>query len=302
MEVGTHSPWVSRLLKQPGIRGDRGQRAAGAADQRQQRKNDRMDAQTAGAPGASGSAVVAAHPAPQRAGAGGPDDDPGAGALVEARTGLVNAARGLDQGDGGAAAGCDADAMGVERMEALPAGLRERAAAAAGRSGIVDGEDPRIGQQDRADRPDDVSGNRTPAAGERSRDFDRSDVCVDGGGSRAIPEEPGRGLLCGLAAEAKRIGAEPAATADHQGRGPVSAEAAGAGGALHSGAARTGHGSEAVGAEAGARGGKNAKKRAMVAVARKLAVLLHRLWVTGEVYEPLRNSQASTGTAQTGSA
>jgi transposase len=39
-----------------------------------------------------------------------------------------------------------------------------------------------------------------------------------------------------------------------------------------------------------ARGGKNAKKRAVVAVARKLAVLLHRLWVSGEVYEPLRNS------------
>jgi transposase len=35
------------------------------------------------------------------------------------------------------------------------------------------------------------------------------------------------------------------------------------------------------------RGGKNAKKRAKVAVARKLAVLMHRLWVTGEVYEPL---------------
>src|SRR5467141_1487441 len=38
------------------------------------------------------------------------------------------------------------------------------------------------------------------------------------------------------------------------------------------------------------RGGKNAKKRAVVAVARKLAVLLHRLWVSGEVYEPLRNN------------
>ena len=35
------------------------------------------------------------------------------------------------------------------------------------------------------------------------------------------------------------------------------------------------------------RGGKNSKRRAVVAVARKLAVLLHRLWVTGEVYEPL---------------
>ncbi len=39
------------------------------------------------------------------------------------------------------------------------------------------------------------------------------------------------------------------------------------------------------------RGAKNAKKRAVVAVARKLSVLLHRLWVTGEVYEPLYNAQ-----------
>ena len=37
-------------------------------------------------------------------------------------------------------------------------------------------------------------------------------------------------------------------------------------------------------------GGKNAKKRAVVAVARKLAVLMHKLWVTGEVYEPLREA------------
>ena len=40
-----------------------------------------------------------------------------------------------------------------------------------------------------------------------------------------------------------------------------------------------------------ARGGKNAKKRAVVAVARKWAVLLHRLWVHGEVYEPLYQSK-----------
>ncbi|MDP9479329.1 MAG: IS110 family transposase, partial [Actinomycetota bacterium] len=41
------------------------------------------------------------------------------------------------------------------------------------------------------------------------------------------------------------------------------------------------------------RGGKNAKKRAVVAVARKLAVLLHRLWSSGEVYEPLYNARRS---------
>jgi transposase len=38
------------------------------------------------------------------------------------------------------------------------------------------------------------------------------------------------------------------------------------------------------------RGAKNVKKRAVVAVARKLSVLLHRLWVSGEIYEPLYNA------------
>ena len=40
-----------------------------------------------------------------------------------------------------------------------------------------------------------------------------------------------------------------------------------------------------------ARGGKNAKKRATVAVARKLSVLLYRLWASGEPYEPLRQAK-----------
>jgi transposase len=45
------------------------------------------------------------------------------------------------------------------------------------------------------------------------------------------------------------------------------------------------------------RGAKNAKKRAVVAVARKLAVLLHSLWISAEVYEPLRNAYRSGGLA-----
>jgi transposase len=46
------------------------------------------------------------------------------------------------------------------------------------------------------------------------------------------------------------------------------------------------------------RGRKNAKKRAVVAVARKLAVLLHRLWAGSEVYEPLRLAQPTALSAQ----
>jgi transposase len=38
-------------------------------------------------------------------------------------------------------------------------------------------------------------------------------------------------------------------------------------------------------------GAKSGKKRAVCAVARKLAVLLHRLWITGSEYDPLRHAE-----------
>lgn len=47
-----------------------------------------------------------------------------------------------------------------------------------------------------------------------------------------------------------------------------------------------------MGERIAAQGGKVAKRRAVVAVARKLAVLLLRLWQTAEVYDPLRNTHA----------
>ena len=42
------------------------------------------------------------------------------------------------------------------------------------------------------------------------------------------------------------------------------------------------------------RGGRNGKKRAIVAKARKLAVLLHHLWVSGEAYQPLHHCRQIT--------
>jgi transposase len=45
-----------------------------------------------------------------------------------------------------------------------------------------------------------------------------------------------------------------------------------------------------------ARGGKNAKKRAVIAVARKLATLLHLLWTTGQVYVPLHRATSASPT------
>lgn len=53
------------------------------------------------------------------------------------------------------------------------------------------------------------------------------------------------------------------------------------------------------GLELAKRGGANGRKRAKVAVARKLAVLMHRLWVTGEIYEPLRQAKKAEAKEQT---
>jgi transposase len=49
------------------------------------------------------------------------------------------------------------------------------------------------------------------------------------------------------------------------------------------------------------RGGKNAKKRSVVGLARKLAVLLHRLWITGEIYEPFYTSRNAVAVESVGS-
>ena len=93
-----------------------------------------------------------------------------------------------------------------------------------------------------------------------------------------------------MPARCRDSGAEPAADAHQQGRRPLFENEAGAGGALYSGPFGEDSDLRRWGLRLAERGGKNAKKRAVVAVARKLAVLLHRLWVSGEVYEPLRNN------------
>jgi len=49
-----------------------------------------------------------------------------------------------------------------------------------------------------------------------------------------------------------------------------------------------------VGAGARVRGGKAAKKRAVVAVARKLAVQLHALWLSQEPYDPFHAAKKKT--------
>jgi transposase len=71
---------------------------------------------------------------------------------------------------------------------------------------------------------------------------------------------------------------------------PYFTNAAGAGSAPHPETVWSGQRSTTLGAEAGRARRQELEKRAIFAVARKLAVLLHHLWVSGEVYEPLRKN------------
>ena len=152
IEVGTHSPWVSRLLSSLGhevIVANARQVKLISTSQPEGRSAGCADP---GSAGASGSAVAAADPAPQRKGASGPDAIRVRAALVDTRTSLVNAARGLAKATGERLPGCDADQMGVGKLEGLPAELRRPLEAAVGAGGIADGADQRVRSEARAAR------------------------------------------------------------------------------------------------------------------------------------------------------
>jgi Transposase/Phosphotransferase enzyme family len=124
LEVGTHSPWVSRLLRTLGhevvVANPRQVKLISASS----RKDDRLDAQTL-------ARLVRVDPQLLR-----PIQHRSAkaqgdlmvirvrSALVEARTGLINTARGLAKSLGERLPICDSDQMGVEQTESLPAELQ----------------------------------------------------------------------------------------------------------------------------------------------------------------------------------
>jgi transposase len=71
----------------------------------------------------------------------------------------------------------------------------------------------------------------------------------------------------------------------------LSTDGTGARSTTHLGALRRGLRSAPMGTETGRTWRQKRKKRAIVAVARKLAVLLHHLWISCEAYEPLHNTR-----------
>jgi len=284
IEVGTHSPWVSRLLQSFG-------HELVVANPRQvklitesSRKDDRLDAQTLARLARidpqllrpirhrSEKAQAALMVIRVRA------------ALIAVRTSLVNTARGLAKAMGERLPTCDADQMGVQRAEPL---LKEVESI----TEKIKDSDREVEQIARKDYPETALLQQVGGIGplialtfvltvedkgrfQKSRDIGcyvglrprRSDSGQSQPQLR-ISKEGDPYLRTMLVQGAHYIISRRGPDTDLKRWGLHLAE----------------------------HGGKRGKKKAVVAVARKLGILMHRLWVTGEVYEPLRNQNLRMG-------
>jgi len=296
METGTHSPWVSRLLTALGHEVIVGHAQKVRLITKSRKKDDRLDARTLArlaridpqllSPVKHRSAQAQLHLTEIRARA----------VLVSARTALVNAARGLVKSYGERLRKCDTQQF-LRETSGLSTGLRE---ALEPLLREVESLNERIQEYDR----------RIVKMGKQTYPETALLKQVKGVGDLIATayvltiEDPHRfrksrdaGCFVGLQPGRRNSGeSEPQMRISKEGDEYLRT-------LLVQGAhyilGPFGKDSDLRrwGQKLSARGGKNAKKRAVVAVARKLAVLLHRLWVSGEVYEPLRNSQKAMSTA-----
>jgi transposase len=290
LETGTHSPWVSRQLSELGheviVAHARNVRLIGESS----RKDDRVDARTLARlaridPGLLGpvrhrSAQAQIHLTVIRARA----------ALVSTRTALVNAARGLTKSYGQRLNKCGTEQMNRDSAKGLSQELREAL-------------DPLLREiESLNERIAEYNGRIEQIAKEVHPEVARLKQVKGVGTLIALTyvltlDDPQRfrrsrdaGCFLGLRPGRRNSGqSEPQLHISKEGdRYLRTLMVQGA----HYILGPFGQDSDLRrwGLKLAERGGKNAKKRAVVAVARKLAVLLHKLWVSGEAYEPLRNN------------
>jgi len=287
-----HSPWVSRTLKRLGHEVIVANARQVKLISQSSRKNDKLDAQMLARLARVDPALL--RPIRHRSEEAQKDlmTIRIRAALVESRTGLVNAARGLAKSTGERLAACDADQMEVEKLEQLPADLRETLKLLVEE---VESLTEKIKECDR--KIEQIARDRYPETKLLRQ--------VSGVGplialtyiltiedKQRFPKSRDVGCYVGLRPKQNESGErQPELRITKE--GDVYLRKLLVQGA-HCIMAKRAPDTDLKrwGTKLAGRGGKNARKRAIVAVARKLAILLHRLWATGEVYEPLRNSQA----------
>jgi transposase len=290
LEIGAHSPWISRLLSAMGhevmVANARKVRLIGES----RKKDDRLDAQTLARlaridpellyPVQHRSVQAQADLTLIRARAG----------LVRARTGLVNTARGLAKSYGQRLRGCNVRNMNPEKAEALSPELQRALepllAAIESLSERIGEYNEGIEQLAQQSYPQTALLKQVKGVGTlialtfllTLEDPHRFGKSRDVGGYLGL--QPGR-RNSGKSEPQLHISKEGdpyLRTLLVQGAqhilGPFGVDCD----------------LRRWGLKLAARGGRNGKKRAIVATARKLAVLLHHLWVSGEAYAPLHNS------------
>ncbi|MHB1168654.1 MAG: IS110 family RNA-guided transposase [Longimicrobiales bacterium] len=286
MEVGTHSPWVSRMVEQLGHEVVVANPTLVYGPRRRKKRNDRMDAAFLARQGRAD--VQLLHPIRHRGEAA--QEHLAAirarDQLVRARTKLINHVRGAVKALGARLPKCSAEAFARRAAADIPESVRgslvpllEVIADLTSRIRSFDQQIERVIQDL---YPEAIQVQQPKGVGpitalafvlliEDPHRFRRSrDVGAYFGLVPRLDESSSSSPQLRITKAGDKLGRRLLVSSAQYILGP--------------------HGPECDlrrhGEAIAQRGGKNAKKRAAVAVARKLSVLLHRLWVTGATYDP----------------
>lgn len=292
METGTHSPWISRLVERLCAEVDEANAREAGIIYKQDRKSDRTDAQRLARFGRIDPDILRpVHHRSERA-----QVDllliRGRAELVPARTKLVNSARGLVKSTGVRLPPKGASSVGPSLLEGVPASLH---AALTPMLLAVEALTTQIRALDK----------QVDALAARYKETERLTQVTGVGNLTALTfvltlEDWRRfqrsrdvGAFLGLVPRRDQSGAT-----DKQLRITKSGDRL-----LRTLLVQCAHyvlgrngppcDLKAYGERISARGGSIAKRKAVVAVARKLATLLHALWRSGEVYQPTRMTSAA---------
>jgi transposase len=286
LEVGTHSPWVSRLLEHLGHETIVANPSAMFAGARRRRRNDRLDARFLARQGRAD--VELLYPMTHRSADAQRDLEylRARDQLVAVRTKLINHVRGTVKSSGARVSRCSSEAFAKRAAKELPtalapaltplveviADLTHRIAQAEAQVATVTKERYAVATQ--LQQPAGV-GPLTALAfvlliEDPSRFRKSRDVGAYFGLVPRLDESGDSTPQLRISKAGDEFGRRLLVSAAHYILGPFGPECD----------------LRRYGTAIAHRGGKNAKKRAVIAVARKLAVLLHHLWISQATYDP----------------
>lgn len=287
MEAGTHSPWISRLIEELGHEVVVANPSELYGGRRRKKRNDRSDAEFLARQGRADIHLL--HPVQHRSAEAQAHLEliRARDQMVRVRTKLINHVRGAVKSIGGRVTKCSAEAFAARAAEQIPEQMR---VVLEPMLAVITDVTQRIKAMDRqveqialeypaAARLQQLTGvgPLTSVAFvlliEDPKRFKQSrDVGPYFGLVPRLDESSDSSPQLGITKAGDELGRRLLVSAAHYILGPFGPECD----------------LRRFGSAIAARGGKNAKKRAVIAVARKLAVLLHRLWVTGAEYDPDR--------------